>query len=173
MTGTVWRIVTQRFAASAFSGDGARLFGGRWNRKGESVVYTAQSRSLALLEMLVQDKPLRAHYLLIPAEIPDDIARLEIDSSRLPKNWRSLEGRWTLQEIGSQWLCAAKQWLCAAKYCVLDVPSTVIPAERNFLLNPAHPDFAKIKIGQPETLESDLRLMRNLSEARKRTPDKP
>jgi RES domain-containing protein len=80
VTGTVWRIVTHRFAASAFSGEGARLFGGRWNRKGESVVYTAQSRSLAFLEMLVQDEPLRANYVLIPAEIPGDIARLKIDS---------------------------------------------------------------------------------------------
>lgn len=158
MTETVWRIVTQRFAALAFSGEGARLFGGRWNRKGESVVYAAQSRSLALLEMLVQDQPLRAHYLLIPAEIPDDVTRLEIDSRQLPADWRSLEGREVLQDIGSQ-------WLRDAKYCVLEVPSTVVPAERNLLLNPMHPDFAKIKIGQPETLESDLRLMRNLSEA--------
>lgn len=158
MTETVWRIVTQRFAASAFSGEGARLFGGRWNRKGESVVYAAQSRSLALLEMLVQDKPLRAHYLLIPAEIPDDVTRLEIDSRQLPADWRSLEGREVLQDISSQ-------WLRDARYCVLEVPSTVVPAERNLLLNPMHPDFAKIEIGQPETLESDLRLMRNLSGA--------
>jgi len=76
---TVWRIATQRFAASAFSGEGARLFSGRWNRKGESAVYTAQSRSLAFLEMLVQDARLRANYLLIPADIPDDVSRLEID----------------------------------------------------------------------------------------------
>ncbi|HEY6044894.1 MAG TPA: RES family NAD+ phosphorylase, partial [Nitrosospira sp.] len=60
MTKTVWRIVTQRFAASAFSCEGPRSFGGRWNRKGESIIYTAQSRSLAFLEMLVQDEPLRA-----------------------------------------------------------------------------------------------------------------
>jgi RES domain-containing protein len=140
VTGTVWRIVTHRFAASAFSGEGARLFGGRWNRKGEPVVYTAQSRSLAFLEMLVQDEPLRANYVLIPAEIPGDIARLKIDSKQLPKHWRTLEARETLQEIGNQ-------WLRSAKYCVLEVPSAVIPAELNLLLNPAHRDFARIKIG--------------------------
>ena len=151
---TAWRIVTQRFVASAFSGEGARLFGGRWNRKGELVVYTAQSRSLAFLEMLVQDEPLRANYLLIPAEISDDISRQEIDPRQLPENWRTLEERETLQEIGSQ-------WLRGAKCCVLAVPSMVIPAERNLLLNPAHPDFSRISIGQPETLESDQRLMRN------------
>ncbi|WP_025040681.1 RES family NAD+ phosphorylase [Nitrosospira briensis] len=164
MTGIVWRIVTHRFAASAFSGEGARLFGGRWNRKGEPVVYTAQSRSLAFLEMLVQDEPLRANYVLIPAEIPGDIARLKIDSKQLPKHWRTLEARETLQEIGNQ-------WLRSAKYCVLEVPSAVIPAELNLLLNPAHRDFARIKIGQAEALESDLRLRRNLSESLKKTPD--
>ena len=57
---TVWRITTQRFAASAFSGEGARLYGGRWNPKGWEVVYTAESQSLALLELMVQDDPLRA-----------------------------------------------------------------------------------------------------------------
>lgn len=164
MTGIVWRVVTHRFAASAFSGEGARLFGGRWNRKGESVVYTAQSRSLAFLEMLVQDEPLRANYVLIPAEIPDDIERLKIDSKQLPEHWRTLEARETLQEIGSQ-------WLRCAKYCVLEVPSAVIPAELNLLLNPAHHDFARIKIGQAEALESDLRLMRNLSENPRKTMD--
>jgi len=156
---TVWRIVTHRFAASAFSGEGARLFGGRWNRKGEPVVYTAQNRSLAFLEMLVQDEPLRANYLLIPAEIPGDIPRLEIDVEQLPENWRTLESRRNLEEIGSR-------WLRDARYCVLDVPSVVIPAERNLLLNPAHPDFRRIRIGQPESLESDLRLLRNLSGAK-------
>lgn len=159
MTKTVWRIVTQRFAASAFSGEGARLFGGRWNRKGESIIYTAQSRSLAFLEMLVQDEPLRASYLLIPVGIPGDIARRVIDSRQLPENWRTLEGRETLRELGSQWLRDGTS-------CVLDVPSTIIPAEHNLLLNPAYIDFARIEIGQPETLESDLRLMRNLSEGK-------
>lgn len=135
MTGTVWRIVTHCFAASAFPGEGARLFGGRWNRKGEPVVYTARSRSLAFLEMLVQDEPLRANYVLTPAEIPGDMARLKIDSKRLPEYWRILEARETLQEIGSQ-------WLHNGKYCVLEVPSAVIPAELNLLLNPGHRDFA-------------------------------
>ncbi|BCT67352.1 RES family NAD+ phosphorylase [Nitrosospira sp. NRS527] len=164
MTEVVWRIVTHRLAATAFSGEGARLFGGRWNRKGEAVVYTAQSRSLAFLEMLVQDEPLRANYVLIPAEIPGDIARLKIDFKQLPEHWRTLEARETLLEIGSR-------WLHSTKYCILEVPSAVIPAELNLLLNPAHRDFARIKIGQAEALESDLRLMRNLSESLKKIPD--
>ena len=75
---------------------------------------------------------------------------------QLPENWHTLEEREALQEIGSQ-------WLRDAKCCVLAAPSAVIPAERNLLLNPAHPDFSRINIGQPERLENDLRLMRNLS----------
>jgi len=70
----VWRITTRRLADQAFSGEGARLFGGRWNRVGQSVIYTAESRSLAMLEMLVQDEPLRAHYVLIPAHLPENIS---------------------------------------------------------------------------------------------------
>lgn len=154
---TVWRIVTQRFVETAFSGEGARLFGGRWNQKGESLVYTAESRSLALLEMLVQDEPLRAHYVLISAKLPKDISRQSIALKKLPSEWRNLERREALQKIGSRWLHEAKT-------CVLEVPSAVIPAEHNFLLNPAHPEFSKIKIGIPERLEVDLRLMRNQSD---------
>ena len=60
---TVWRLVTARFAKSAFSGEGARLYGGRWNRKGVLLVYAAGNQSLAMLEMLVQDEPLRARYV--------------------------------------------------------------------------------------------------------------
>lgn len=59
---TVWRLVTARLAKTAFSGEGARLYGGRWNRKGIRMAYTAGSQSLAMLEMLVQDEPLRARY---------------------------------------------------------------------------------------------------------------
>ena len=66
----LWRLVTPRFARTAFSGEGARLYGGRWNRKGVPMVYTAGSLSLAVLEMLVQDEPLRARYRTIAATLP-------------------------------------------------------------------------------------------------------
>ena len=154
---TVWRIVTRRFAEDAYSGEGARRFGGRWNRIGQSVVYTAQSRSLALLEMLVQDNALRAHYLLIPASIPDDIYRLKITQAELQQfnpDWRKQTARESLQNLGSLWLNEASS-------CILEVPSAVMPAETNLLLNPAHPDFSRIQTGSPESLESDLRLLRN------------
>ena len=150
---TVWRIVTRRFVTSAFSGEGARLFGGRWNRKGWPVVYTAQSRSLALLEMMVQDDPLRARYALIPATLSLPVSLRELNISELGANWRALSARDELQAIGHDWLQKRET-------CVLSVPSAVVPAERNFLINPLHPDFAKISIGEPEFLETDVRLLR-------------
>jgi len=73
---TVWRLVTARFADTAFSGDGARLYGGRWNRKGVPLVYAAGSQSLAMLEMLVQDEPLRARYVMIRVRIPREVSQV-------------------------------------------------------------------------------------------------
>jgi RES domain-containing protein len=150
---TVWRLVTARFVDSAFSGEGARLYGGRWNRKGTPLVYTAGSQSLAMLEMLVQDTPLRARYVIIPASIPTGLKMDRIRTKELPEDWRKSGARSQIQAIGTNW----------AKRCetaVLAIPSAVIPAENNYLLNPLHMDFAKIKIGEPQDFVTDLRLIK-------------
>ncbi|WP_141054635.1 RES family NAD+ phosphorylase [Tepidiphilus succinatimandens] len=152
---TVWRITTARFAQSAFSGEGARAYGGRWNPKGWEVVYTAESQSLALLELMVQDEPLGAHYVLIPAQLPDDLPQTRIDIDQLPADWRTLGEREVLRSLGLAWLKSART-------AVLSVPSAVVPAERNYLLNPRHPDFARIVIGEPQSLLTNTRLLRNL-----------
>jgi RES domain-containing protein len=146
---SVWRLTTARFARSAFSGEGARLYGGRWHRKGVPLVYTASTQSLAMLEMLVQDEPLRARYVMIEARIPKavTIERLRID------DLGSVAARETLQALGTEW---ARKGTSA----VLAVPSAVIPAETNYLLNPLHPDFRRIKIGPARRFETDLRLIR-------------
>ena len=122
------------------------------------MVYAAESRSLALLEMLVQDDPLRAHYVLIPAHLPGTVSVEHIEAAALPDNWRSLDARDQLQAVGAEWLHEARS-------CVLAVPSVVMPAEQNYLINPLHPDFHQITLGPPEALEMDLRLLRNLSDA--------
>ena len=149
----VWRLTTARFARSAFSGDGARLYGGRWNRKGVSLVYTAASQSLAMLEMLVQDEPLRARYVMIEVRIPKAVTidRIKIDD--LPSDWREIAAREKLQVIGTQWALRRGS-------AVLAVPSAVIPAETNYLLKPLHPDYRRIKIGKPRRFKTDLRLIR-------------
>lgn len=131
---TVWRITTRRFVGPAFSGEVARLFGGRWNRPGQSVVYTAESRSLALLEMLMQDYPSRAHYVLIPAYLPPGASIEFMEAGALPEGWRAQTVRDQLQAFGGEWLRQSRS-------CVLVVPSAVMPAELNFLMNPLHPDF--------------------------------
>lgn len=153
---TVWRITTVRFAATAFSGEGARLYGGRWNPKGSAMIYTAESQSLALLELMVQDDPLRAHYSLIPARLPPDLPETRIELADLPDDWRTLGARGVLQDIG-------RAWLDSAHTAVLSVPSAVLPAERNYLLNPRHPAFSRIVVGEAQSLAVDTRLLRNLS----------
>lgn len=154
---TVWRLATRRFAATAFTGEGARLYGGRWNRKGVPMVYTAGSQSLAMLEMLVQDEPLRARYVMIPATLPRNLKIERVTPDQLPADWRDIAAREQLQAMGTEW---ARRLSTA----VLAVPSVVIPAETNYLLNPLHPSFAKIGIGSPTDLITDLRLRRGVGD---------
>jgi RES domain-containing protein len=149
---TVWRVVTQRYADTAFSGEGARLYGGRWNPKGLAMVYTAQTQSLALLEMLVQDAPLHASYVMIPVRVPEQIV-VHIDQTTLPTDWHELSARNDLQQIGAAWIHAGTS-------AVLTVPSAVVPAEFNYLLNPAHPDYALLEIGTHTERLTDQRLLR-------------
>jgi RES domain-containing protein len=149
----VWRLLTSRFAESAFSGEGARRFGGRWNRKGVAMVYTGGSQSLAMLEMLVQDEPLRARYVMISATLPGNLKIERITPGQLPADWREPGAREQLQAIGSDWARRASS-------AVLAVPSVVIPTETNYLLNPIHPSFERIEIGEAQDFITDLRLIR-------------
>ena len=105
-----------------------------------------------MLEMLVQDEPLRARYVMIEARIPArvKIERRSVDD--LPADWRELKARETLRAIGSEW---ARKRTSA----VLAVPSALIPAELNYLLNPLHPEFRLITVGKPDEFETDLRLI--------------
>ena len=148
----VWRITTRRFAATAFDGEGARFYGGRWNSPGESVVYCAATASLAVLEMLVQDSPLRARYALISANLPNRLRIKKLTLRQMPAQWRDPRGNDALRVLGDQWLRSGSS-------AVLMVPSAVIPDESNYLLNPAHADFGHIKIGQSADLNTDARLI--------------
>lgn len=148
---TVWRLVPEKHVSGAFSGEGARLYGGRWNRKGAAVVYTAATRSLAILEMLVQADPL-PKYMAVPATLPAGLPLAAFDEGSLPRDWRDMPAPESLQTLGGAWISAGGA-------CALRVPSAVVPAEYNFLLNPAHPDFGTIIIGMPERLSMDRRLL--------------
>lgn len=151
MTITSWRVVKQRFVAAAFDGEGAREFGGRWNSVGRAVVYTAATTSLALLEILVNaDTTLLPHYVAIPATFDRSLIEL-VDADILPVGWRSSPPPFELKRIGDGWIGSHRS-------CVLQVPSAVIPHEWNYLLNPAHPDFSSIDIGDSIAFETDARL---------------
>src|SRR5574337_688389 len=133
---TVWRLTTARFTRSAFFGEGARLYGGRWNPRGLPIIYTAANQSLAMLEMLVQDQPLRARYVLIEARIPAGMAIDRIRIDQLPSDWREMAARERLQALGAEWAREGRS-------AVLTVPSVIVPAESNYLINPLHPDFKR------------------------------
>jgi RES domain-containing protein len=147
----IWRLC--KIKHIAFDGEGARRAGGRWNRRGTPVVYTSQSLSLAALELLVHCEIALApeDLVAVPAEVPDAIAREELSAADLPRGWRGHPAPEDLALLGTDWIRRGKT-------AVLAVPSAVVPAERNFLLNPAHADFARIRVGRPEPFSFDPRL---------------
>ena len=149
-----WRITKRKHSSNAFTGEGARQFGGRWNNPGTAIVYTAQSQSLAALEMLVHldSSELLEKYVLLGVDIDESlIARVEL--SRLPADWRSDPPPPEIRSIGDEWVVAGSS-------VVLQVPSALVPGEHNFLLNPGHGDFVKLSIGRPQAFRYDPRLGR-------------
>ncbi|NOS82297.1 MAG: RES domain-containing protein [Nitrospira sp.] len=149
----VWRIIPKLHLSQAFDGEGARQFGGRWNRLGTRVVYTSATLSLAALEFFVNlDRDTEPDRLIaISADIPDDVRMGHIEVSDLPKNWRIYPVPEELQDFGTAWVTSAST-------AILVVPSAVIPDERNYLLNPAHPDFKRIRLNKPEAFHFDPRM---------------
>jgi RES domain-containing protein len=150
---SVWRIVQRKYAAEAFSGEGSAEYGGRWNQKGTAVVYCAQSESLAQLEVLVRTQQAKdlALYLLIAARVPEKLIET-LRREDLPRDWNALPESNSTREIGTNWAAEKRS-------AVLAVPSVVVPTEFNFLLNPEHPDFSKIEIGNPKPVGWDPRLL--------------
>lgn len=155
MTLTAWRLVKYRHQAQAFDGEGARLYGGRWNSPGVPVVYLAESLSLAALEILVHlqaAEPLMA-YTATPVRFDARLVRTMAAAS-LPKRWRDSPPPPALRALGDAWVRAGTT-------AVLAVPSAVVEGEHIYLLNPAHPDFRKIHIGKPQPFAFDARLPRH------------
>jgi len=149
-----WRIVKRKHARRAFSGEGARLYGGRWNSPGVALVYTAESQSLAALAMAVHldSSDLLGSYVVFEVGIDESLV-LSIDPSQLPRNWRADPPPKKAREIGDSWAKAGPS-------AVLQVPSATLPAERNFLLNPRHPDFPRLVFSKPFAFHFDARLAR-------------
>lgn len=150
---TAWRIFKGKHTASAFTGDCARRFGGRWNSKGTAVIYTAGTASLAILELLVHlsSHQLLETYRLCEVTFDDELVQA-IVSADLPPNWRSDPAPLELRQLGDQWIAGESS-------AVLRVPSVIVETEVNYLLNPAHPDFRSIHIGRPSPYQFDPRLI--------------
>ncbi len=146
----LYRFAHKKFARD-LSGNGARLYGGRWNPAGISVIYTSSSISLALLEVLANANALDElqSIQLMEIEIPDNSLSTEIKLQNLKKNWY-------LDFDYTQWL--GKEIILTNKSLVCQCPSAIVHREYNFLINTQHMDFKKIKLLNSTDFYFDERL---------------
>jgi len=151
---TAWRIAKQKHHSTGLIGEGARLYGGRWNPIGTPVIYAAESLSLATLEIIVHlenEQLLYSRFVKIPVTFERSLV-FSLPRDKLPEDWNSLPPSESTQKMG-------QKWIDQAKYAILKIPSTVTREEHNFLINPAHPNFEGIEFGNPQRFEFDERLI--------------
>ena len=150
---SAWRIVREKHVATAFTGEGAAKYGGRWNSPGVPVVYTSASRALAALEMLVHlNPPCFFTYKAFQIQFDEEVIR-RIPAEDLPPGWDAEPPPGSTVRLGDQWAEGRQS-------AVLEVPSIIVPEESNYLVNPLHPDFSRIKIGPAADFVFDPRLVR-------------
>src|SRR5260370_4350934 len=143
----IFRVCRARHAR--LDGEGARRAGGRWNSPGRAVVYMAESIALAVLENLVHmsRKDFPSGYVCVAAVLPLDITVVRESELRLLRDLRDISS----QPLGDWWIRARES-------AVLQVPSAVVPSECNYLLNPEHAQFARIRVDPPALFHFDERL---------------
>ena len=149
-----YRLVKRKWLDCAFDGEGARLYGGRWNSRGKSCIYLASSVSLAMLEIMahLNDYSLLRHYALLEVRFPG-ASLLWLPAEQLPTDWREEPAPPATAEIGDGWLDSGGSLAMA-------VPSVVVPSETNYLLNPAHSLFEGVVTGAVEIdFQPDGRLL--------------
>lgn len=149
----LYRIARSLYATD-MSGTGARLYGGRWNNIGRSMVYTASSRSLAVLEVLVHLPPtiIPDDFRLITFEAPDDV--FEPDVNTFPPNWYTYPEPDILKRTGDY-------FLMQNQHLLMKVPSAIVKQEYNYLVNPAHAKAGKIKVVSNVPFTFDERLLKD------------
>lgn len=150
----VWRICRKPYVDTALDGIGGMYTSGRWHTKGNPIVYTASSAALAALEMLVHVDPLTApaDLRLLAIELPDDLTTEVLEPFTLPESWHSVPAPAELQALGLSWLTSGRT-------AALNVPSAIITVERNYLLNPRHPELQRVRILSDEAFSFDPRLL--------------
>lgn len=148
---SAWRLTKTKHLATAWDGEGARRTGGRWNGAGTAVVYTSATLSLALVETLVHlPSGVLPAFSAVPVDFDDSLVAF-LEDGDLPADWRSDPVPASTRAIGDAWVLAAKR-------AVLKVPSVIVPMEFNYVVNPRHPDFARVNAGTPMPFPFDPRL---------------
>lgn len=149
----VYRLLRHAFAASPLDGEGSYRFGGRWSSPGTRLVYTAGNLSLAMLEYLVHLDPGNwpDDMMLAVAEVPGELSCIHLRLEDLPANWNEYPAPANLANIGDIFAHEAKS-------SVLTIPSVLAPTERNWMINPLHPEFHKVKLISIEPFQYDPRL---------------
>ena len=148
----VHRILRKRYAKTPFDGEGAYRYGGRWSSPGVRLAYASEHLSLAMLEYFVhldRDDP-PPDLVVATADVPDDVSRVIVSPGSLSATWRQTPAPVELAAIGDRF--ARRR-----RHAILVVPSALTPEESNWLLNPDHPDFARIRIQRPEPFAYDSR----------------
>jgi RES domain-containing protein len=150
---TAFRLVKKKYTWEAFSGEGSRLFGGRWNRKGTSVVYLSDTLALAALEQFIHlgRQGLHISFVYFDVVIPDSVSIASVEAHALPKDWRREPPPDSTQDLGTRWAESGSSAL-------VRVPSAVVPVGFNYLLNIKHPDVKKIKTGDPKPFTFNSRM---------------
>jgi RES domain-containing protein len=150
---SAWRIVRASRANTAFTGEGPWRYGGRWNSPGVRVVYVSEHQSTAAFEVFanrgpfILDEKYKAFHLEWPAELTEIFP-----PKKLPADWRISPPSRSTMEIGNLWIQEKRS-------AVLALPSAISPADTNFLFNPEHPDFKRIRIHSPIDFDFDPRLL--------------
>ena len=146
----IYRLSTSEFSDD-LSGEGAKIYGGRWNPVGLPASYISEFISLSILEILVRANKFTAPdtYTLLSIQIPEN-SIITIELKKLKNGWQD-HIEYT-RSIG-------EDFLRMNEALVLQVPSAIVPQEHNFLINPLHKDFKKVKIVYSELLELDKRLL--------------
>ena len=151
----VYRILRKPYSNKPFDGEGAYRFGGRWSSPGIRLAYTAEHLSLAMLEYFVHidpDDPPQ-DLVLVTADIPDTVSRNAISTRQLPAAWRQTPPPPALARIGDGFVRDRRS-------AILVVPSALAPTEVNWLLNPRHPHFSRIRVHSPEAFRYDARFFK-------------
>jgi RES domain-containing protein len=148
---SAWRLTKTKLLPGAWDGQGAKKSGGRWNSVGIAVVYTSSTLSLALVEVLVHlPSGILPAYSAVRVDFDESMVTA-VHPAELPANWRDHPPPPETRAIGDFWVAEASS-------LVLRVPSVVVPNEFNYVLNPSHPAFADVGIGDPIPFPFDPRL---------------